>query len=514
MGVKVGGARAAGGRLRVDLFGPGMTALHRAGVAGLWMTLRRLEAEAATATALRELGGWARDDRGVELWWAGDGKAFFAALFAASFRVHKSGLIHLAGLGDPMDQPQHALALHRALLGTFLQHGRTRKADSSTAPGGVVVFAIEDDTIRLTFQRVRTYAHQESNFTSGGTTDVAGWLYPGAVQRHVALAETRLEEPPTRALALRYAPIGAIFFLVQSRRRIARPQFCVVLPRFDDLAEYADFREQIAAYPWERFHVAGPSAAALRVLAEEEARGLLRRAESATCRVMAFGVVPWSTQQKTRTQVFGVRVGSRTGRAAFRLADHVFRAELRRSEKGELWWSTPQCPELIAANAAADRPWWEGFSGFLGGMSKDDRAWLFRLERGGLGEMVASEDAFPDGPERAFVRACHEAWRRRQGQIGERSRRDGLNFDQLSKREFDRLRIAFGRCKNAAMFRQTVTDFWARGGAQPALQTAWEWVLPFLDERRWQAGRDLALLALASYRGGQTGGENGAGGGL
>jgi hypothetical protein len=37
-----------GGTLRIGLFDPGMTPLHRAGLAGLWMTLAALDERAVT----------------------------------------------------------------------------------------------------------------------------------------------------------------------------------------------------------------------------------------------------------------------------------------------------------------------------------------------------------------------------------------------------------------------------------------------------------------------------------
>ena len=37
--------------------------------------------------------------------------------------------MHFGALGNPLDHPQASVMLHTAILGTFLQHGRTRKAD-------------------------------------------------------------------------------------------------------------------------------------------------------------------------------------------------------------------------------------------------------------------------------------------------------------------------------------------------------------------------------------------------
>ena len=105
-----------------------------------------------------------------------------------------------------------------------------------------------------------------------------------------------------------------------------------------------------------------------------------------------------------------------------------------------------------------------------------------------------------DGAE-TIVQACHTAWRRRMGQLSAQAE-NRQQFYGLVEREFERLRIDFARCKSAATLRATLTDFWARaGGAIPELQTGWRAILPYLSEERWQAARDLALLALVSYAG-------------
>jgi CRISPR-associated protein Cas8a1/Csx13 len=68
----------------------------------------------------------------------------------------------------------------------------------------------------------------------------------------------------------------------------------------------------------------------------------------------------------------------------------------------------------------------------------------------------------------------------------------------LIAREFERLRVTFSRCKNAAALREAVTNFWARAGRpSPELQDAWRDIIALFDD--WRLARDLALLALASY---------------
>jgi len=52
-----GAANAGPGSLRIGLFAPGMTTLHRVGLAGLWMTLRAIDEEPRHAVLRGELRG-------------------------------------------------------------------------------------------------------------------------------------------------------------------------------------------------------------------------------------------------------------------------------------------------------------------------------------------------------------------------------------------------------------------------------------------------------------------------
>ena len=503
------GKRAAtGGSLTVDLFAPGMTALHRVGLAGLAMTLQALESD-PTAESLRALGVWTVGERTVTLAWPGDGKAFLAALIAASFRLTERGLIWFPALGQPLDHPGQAVELHNAVLGTFLQHPRTRKS----AGGKPLSLSVETDG---EFQVVRFlplagYAQRGVAFDPVKPMKVAGWLFPGGVVRHVqATKATSLEEDPARALALLYAPVGAIYFRVHRQTAGVRPQYCLVLPAVVDLQGYAAARQLFHRQGVARLQVAGAAEAAARALSELEAHGLLRRVVADRCDVVAFGTVPWSKQQKTRVERFTVTGARPEALVAYRTATLALPPRLvagKLDEKtGEIphWWAVPQVPDLVATNTLAGAPWWRGFAGLWARVRQaarpEQRDWALQDERRGLQLMTDDGRMTPIGPEARLVRACQETWRRRLGALSERAKRQNLNFSDLASREYERTRISFARCKSAAMLRQTLTDFWSRaGGPLPDLQEAWPDLLPLLRED-WQDARDLALLALASYK--------------
>lgn len=488
--------------LAIDLFGPGMTALHKVGLAGLWMTLNKFEKEGVRIPG----GAWELTNRSVALRWNGKPKPFFDAIFRESFKIDRNKLIWFAALGNPMDHPQSAVVLHAAVLGTFLQHGKTRKADPSNKPTGALSVEIDEVTLPLRYQKVTWYAHQEAHADFVGShgklrsTPLAGWHFPGGVVRHVGLGadSTALEEPPERLLPLLYAPVGGIYFQIRRRGEGVRPLYALVIPDIADLKKYARAREIFLRQGVKDLLAGGTADAGWRVLATLQAKGVLSSLGSPACRVVSFGIVPWSKQQKTRVDLFTVSAGAEERLRTFNLCRQVLAPRLVKRDEGDPFWDVPQTPELIARNLTEDRCWYSGFSDFVS--DQEMRNHVFRYEKGGLNKMV-NEASFDDERERIFVRACHEAWRRRMGQLGERVRREGASFPDLVSREFARLRVGFARCKNAAALREAVTDFWARaGGPIPDLASGWKEVLPLLDEKHWRKAKDLALLALASYQ--------------
>jgi CRISPR-associated protein Cas8a1/Csx13 len=514
---RVGKAKGHQGELSIHLFGPGMTTLHKVGLAGLWMTLQALEDDVDAVARLRQVGGaWERHETSITVRWDGDPTLFFKALFNEAFKIDTHGLLWFPALGTPMDNPDHAVVLQEAILGSFLQHGRTRMADAAQKPQGTVAVQPDEVPLVLTFHRVTRYAHQDGPFSPMSANYLAGWHVPGGAVRHVGLGQDRtaLQEPPERVLALRFAPIGAIYFEIRRRGGGVRPHYALVLPDISHLEWYARARGSFLKYGAQRLYAAGTAEAGFRVLAELQASGLSGDIGSAFCRVISFGTVPWSLQQKTRVDMYTVRVNSAHALRTFALCQQLWAPRLVRLENREPFWDVPQMPDLIARNLAEHREWWVGFADFIADAERRDHVLGYRRhkttkritqialgEKGGLAHMLEDREAFHHDPEQAFVMACHEAWRRRLGQLGDRARRERTSFPDLANREFERVRVAFSRCKNAASLREVVTDFWARaGGSLAPLQASWTAVLPLLDEQHWRKGKDLALLALASYK--------------
>jgi len=494
----------------IKLSDPGMTALHKVGLAGLWMTLKAFDKDPKLLKSRPPGAGWRLDDRYVTLTLGDKPQQFLGWLVAESFKLDDGGLFWFPALGRPRDHIQQAVVLQGSILGTFLQHGnkKIRVADPATKHTGSANVTIDDKPWVTTYRKVKSYAHQRAGFSPGKPVSVAGWLAPGGTVRHTGLQEsTALEEPLGRALALAFALPGAVYFEVKTRGKEVRAHYAVVLPEVTSLSRYALARERFVSYGVQQLYAAGTADAGMRVLAELHAADLLDDVRAAFCRVVSFGVVPWSTQQKTRVNLMDVRARSRESLKVFMACRAALPPKLVRPEDKDPFWDVPLVPDLVAANLSAGREWFSGFADLLA--DKARREHVVRHERGGLTKMTENKLLMPEGPDKTFVLACQEALRRHMGK--KHGRPGGADWGT----EYEKVRVGIARCKNAATLRESITDFWSRGGTlhrgEDTILKAgdgwWQQVLPLFDEKNWRRAKDLALLALASYPAGKKTGE-------
>lgn len=479
-----------------------MTSYHKLGLGGLYLTLCAFEKNPRLIESFGDKGwSWKRSPTAVCFRLEKEPNLFFQQLVSESFKL-RDGLFAFPALGDPMQSPEYAACLHEGILQTILQHGLTREAEPPKKGTGHLVFEYEDGYETIHYRKVKSYVHQRAVIDVSTPFSVAGWGFPGGAVRHTAFTkDTELREPLERALCLLFAIVGALYFRLRGRGAGVRANYALVIPEITNLEQYRSMRSQFGRFGAERFLVAGRAEAGLQVLLELDAQGLLQEFHGAVCRVVLLSTLPWSKQQKTRADVLALGKIPEQCLRVYRLCKQGFRSRLvRHPETGETFWSVPQSPALIAENLSKGKlSWWDGFADFSS--DKERAKAIFSKEQGGLYRMVTNEQAMPkDSPQTIFVAACHEAWKRRLGKIGERARSANLDFSRQVSKEFEKLRVTFSRAKNAATLRAAITDFWVRGGTGlgPLQGDGWRKILPLLDD--WSQARDLVLLALASYQ--------------
>lgn len=501
------------GQLSCSLQRLGMTALHRVGLAGLYMTLEAFKQDQEAKNELNAAGlTWTLDDRRVELDFApGQEHTAMAKLLELAFQIDGSGFFKLPGLEQRGKSTlEQKWLLYQALLGTFLQFGPHRP----TGPKGTLTIEIDGKQLRIPgFAPITRYRHQDAGkdfLSSKGTfnenVDVVGWLYPGGSQRHVAWQQSTLSEPAELAFCLLFAPVGAIAFQVASRRVGRKVRTALVLPQIVSLSNYSRLRHFVARTGVLPLTAASPTDAALQLAVLAKGQQLAETL-AGPIRVMAFGIVDWNEKQKTRTAAYSIDPSQLPGLYNYELAGQVFqnrwqRVKAKTDRKGNIkdpedYYVRPfTAREIIADNIACRRHWYAGFADY---MTNIETRTALQFERQELHQMT-QEAEYAHSNEKIFIQICHEAWRRRLGQLSDRARREGAAFDRLASREYEKTRIGISRCKNATTLRATLTDFWSRAGSLPSLQSGWQAILPLLEEADWRKARDLALLALASYQ--------------
>ncbi len=503
-------------KLICDLFSPGMTPLHRAGLGGLVSTLRWIERKVPTEQRLPEQ--WVIDDRAVTFSWENDAhkKSLFEQLFALSFQL-KNGLIYLPGqYGELPPPPEVLAALHNGLLLTFYDHGvqsRGKKGDAQ-----ISTYEVDEKPISYRYLPLAWYKHQRDGYKAfseslQGDLELSRSLFPGAIQRHAGLTGTSVTHPPQLALPLLFAPVGAFALKAGGKRvnergkRKFKAGAALLIPDFHTLSGVEYLLPALVPKHARDCQVTNTADTALQAELRLRSRDLLDPQMIPVIRCMWCCPTDWNSRLQPPSLVTEVQIDATDPKLdQFEIAMQAFTAPSpkKNEKKGEYFWPRSHVRPLIAENLAAGRPWYMGFSRLMTAQdpmssNKPIRDYL-NLERRGLHTMT--QEIHGDHPgEETIVRAVHEALRCRYGRIASENTKNPVAMKKRMAREYERLRLAFVGAKTPDGFRYALTDLWSKAGSNSVLKEAWPQVLPMLLNGKWQLARDLALLALASYQG-------------
>ncbi|MFQ3591325.1 MAG: type I-MYXAN CRISPR-associated Cas8a1/Cmx1, partial [Chloracidobacterium sp.] len=366
----------------------------------------------------------------------------------------------------------------------------------------------------FTYKAVNAYAHQTAQGTGlldaklngelPQTASIPQSIVPGAMS-----GATGLEGPPEDVLLLLYLMVGSAVFLLRPQTYRDKAQYCLVVPDVTNLKRFAVNLREIAAYGTNlmRFTntylgrvVGGAEEAALRFLIDLQAGDLTEEFERCVsgCLAIAMGKVAWDKNQVNRSQVVRVK-GNYPEIGVFRAAaQHFSRARIVTSKEGASF-AVPQSPlpELVAANLAAERHWCAHFID----LCKEQQDFTnLKFQKGGL---AAMNKAIKDADDQTIVNVFHEAWRLTMGALGERARKDGLDFSRLIEVERERVRNAILRAKTADALASWFLRFCAdatRGASLSAMRHDTNRIREFIFNRRnFERFQNLCLFALVSY---------------
>jgi CRISPR-associated protein Cas8a1/Csx13 len=262
--------------------------------------------------------------------------------------------------------------------------------------------------------------------------------------------------------------------------------------------------------------------AALQAQVRLRGKQSVRRHGLPGCYAMTLMLTTWNTKQKSRVatihippgeekrlDMFEVALAKLPPKVVVRTSEEVAGHGKKKviTQRKETFRVDSVIRPLVAENLAVGRPWYAGFGRLLTAVDANGKPLREKLsfERKGLHDMINTSMLWDHEGEAAVVQAVHEALRSRYGVIADENRTNQVAMRKRFDGEYDRWRFAFAGAKTADQFRTALCDLFSRGGSNKVLRASWRQVLPMIDGKRWQLARDLALLALASYVGKDTG---------
>ena len=501
--------------LTCDLFAPGMTPLHRAGLGGLASTLRWIDRSLPDAE--RPPGQWIIDERSVVLAWqeTEGAEPFFERLFSLSFQI-QGGLIYLPGQYGELAPPLEVrAALHEGLLLSFYDHGPTSRGSETAIES---TYEIDGNPISYRSLPLTWYKHQRdgSNLlvrSLQGQIGLTRTLFPGAIQRHAGHTASQVTQGAELILPLLFAPVGTMALKAGGKKvndrgsRRFKPGAALLIPDLKTLSEVEYFLPTVIPRNARDCQIANVSDAALQAELRLRSRNLLDHETLSALRCVWCCPTDWNSRLQPPSAVTEVGIDATdTALDQFEVAMAVLAPPSpRKTKKGEYFWPQSYARPFIAENLASGRPWYAGFTRLM--TAKDESMKkpkpirdALKFERGGLHTM-AQEIQWDHPGEEVIVRAVHEAMRCRYGRIAAENVRNQAAMKNRMTREYERQRLAFVGAKTADALRHALADLWSRAGSNSVLREAWLHVLPLLSNEKWQLTRDLALIALASYQG-------------
>lgn len=494
--------------LNYRLGNPNFTIYHRAALGGLAATIRAWGAnkpDGIDAEITRD---------SVRLAWGDDitDQEALRRILAASFKLTEDKLIDLPGQGIRAGQDDLRLAIHSGIMGTFLDHPSSYKAEKQK--GRFVLRTADDDEGTgsiYTYKALTEYAHQEAikrleMFDKKGNQSkaiaITKWVVPGAFTGASPIGASFDE-----AVLLLYLIVGCGIFLLRPRTFKEKAQTCVVIPDVIDLLVFARALifianknhsvKRVSGGLLDRI-VSGAEEAALRFSIDLKAEDITSERSIKGCLAVAMGKVAWDKKQNNRS--FTIKVKGDYDEIGIFLAanEHLSNPRIIKLESGECFAKQDSLiPELVAANLAAERHWCAHFKPLVSDKKDFER---MRFAQGGL---KAMKEAIKDADDQAIIRVFQEAWRLTMGEFGERARRGEFIFERKVETEREKMRNAILRTKTADALAGWFLRFCAdatKGGSLGAMRTDANRIREFIfNPRNFDRFQNLCLFALVSY---------------
>ena len=504
--------------IQLELYAPGMSPLHRAGLGGLACTLHAWQRGMYSGAGTN----WDHpfrfeinpDSITLELSEPQQAADALQKLFEFGFQINSDGLIFLPGqFNSPLDSALLA-DLQAGYLLTFLQHGASRKLAKSESQVCHSLSGEGDWEVPVTYRKCSWFKQQSgwkdlvdrSGLFQTQPIRIDGSIYPGASIRHFAYKyQTAVKESLKRILPLYFSLVGCLAVAVN------RGVGIMLVPEVNDLHEFIQQRPRLNPQ----------HASECRVLNSADAilQAKMRVGAKLGISSVTFQPTAWALQLKSRVKTCEVGALDDLTISRFRkvyaaLQPRIVEAEtsFNRSKSEQTIFKAFQSGyrvdsilrSLIAENLIARKPWYSGFSTM---MAKTNPASgkLFRdqvmFEVQGLHQLISDPEFWDRAEERILVETIQNAVSRllsgkRAGMSNSARRSTPSSWEWA----YEKIRGNLTRTQCQSQLQSLLGKLFDQSRTKIMSLTEYNQCLAFIYED-WQRCRDLSLLALVCFRG-------------
>lgn len=490
-------------KISLSLDAADTTMMHRVGMTGLYMTLKRLEKQYPSS---RQRGGhisWFLTADTIELFWEGSDFVALSWLIKESFQLDDTGLIHLTGLDNNAIDLTQKIHIHEGMCAVFLRLNKFYQAGELVN----TELTVEERRVEYQYKSLIWYAHQtfaeklceaDTQQLRHDYVQITSWLYLGGIVRHARTQNTtKLEEKPEYALALLFVPVVCHYCLLhipsEDLKERKPHRYLVVIPEIKDSEDASQRRWGLQQLKTKQLHVSSLGEAGLLYYSLDDIQPEDDYYQA--CQVWLYEKMNKDSRQRTLMSIEEIKIDKNTLITYQQVQKH-FQTNYQKIQPKQIFIKVNPIRSLIADNLVKGIHWWSNFWEKL--VIEDSKEYLFnQLFSNREGFMIMAENSEEDNQYLIFIKVFQQAMK---GNFAKMYAKAKSGKYPPIKKKIERLRAELNCCYDELSFKEYLSDFLVRGGLNKYFNEHQEQISLLIKKIPWQELRIWSLLAIASYK--------------
>jgi CRISPR-associated protein Cas8a1/Csx13 len=477
--------------------------MHRVGMTGLYMTLKRLEKQYPSSHQRGGYISWYLTADTIELFWEGSDFVALSWLIKESFQLDDTGLIHLAGLDNNAIDLSQKVHIHEGMCAVFLRLNKFYQAGKLVN----TELTVEEKKFEYQYKSLTWYAHQtfaeklckaDTQQLRHDYVQITSWLYLGGIVRHARTQNTtKLEEKPEYALALLFVPVVCHYCLLhipsEDLKEKKPHRYLVVIPEIKDFEDASQRRWQLQQLETKQLHVSSLGEAGLLYYSLDDIQPSGDYYQ--VCQVWLYEKMNRYSRQRTLMSIEEIKI-YKNALITYQRVQKYFITNYQKIKSEQILITVNPIRSLIADNLVKGIHWRSNFLEKL--VMEDSKGYLFnQLFPNREGLIIMAENSEEDKQYLIFIKLFQQALK---GNFAKMYAKAEEGKDPPIQKKVERLRAELNYCYDELSLKEYLSDFLVRGGLNKYFNEYQEEISLLIKKTPWQELRIWSLLAIASYK--------------